>query len=299
MERASSKSSVRSTASVVCLCLPCLSVRHRLLVHIGQAHLQYYAEPSAEPLPATSTALQATILPLGPGMFTHNAAGVPIVVVCTKADLIDDTNDLVGAGSSGMGGMVKGKGDEWEERTDAIMQILRTVCLKCTCPDDCNCFIFIYLAHLQMVPAFSTRHLNRRHSMSCASTRYMPFSYPPLQLPKALLKARPHRRVTHFRSCISQTHSTVTVLWSRQAGTAGERLQCCVMGLTRKRGARRGSTISRPSLAPMEGLKLAHGNSMRRSCQTKARRHAFLSPDFPFCTLGLTQVAIADPAPVV
>jgi dynein light intermediate chain 1, cytosolic len=60
---------------------------------------------------------------------------VPIVVVCTKADLIDDTNDLVGAGSSGMGGMVKGKGDEWEERTDTMMQILRTVCLKCKSPD--------------------------------------------------------------------------------------------------------------------------------------------------------------------
>ena len=52
--------------------------------------------------------------------------------MCTKADLIDDNNDLVGAGASGMGGMVKGKGDEWEERTDGIMQILRAVCLKCT-----------------------------------------------------------------------------------------------------------------------------------------------------------------------
>jgi dynein cytoplasmic 1 light intermediate chain len=59
---------------------------------------------------------------------------VPIIVVCTKADLIDDNNDLVGAGASGMGGMVKGKGDEWEERTDGIMQILRTVCLQCTPP---------------------------------------------------------------------------------------------------------------------------------------------------------------------
>lgn len=107
------------------------------MIHVGQAHLQHYTEPSAEPLPATSSTLQATILPLGPGTFTHNAAGVPIIAVCTKADLIDDTNDLVGAGSSGMGGMVKGKGDEWEERTDAIMQILRTVCLKCTCPDNC------------------------------------------------------------------------------------------------------------------------------------------------------------------
>ena len=33
-----------------------------------------------------------------------------------------------------MGGMVKGKGDEWEERTDGIMQILRAICLKCMCP---------------------------------------------------------------------------------------------------------------------------------------------------------------------
>jgi len=95
-----------------------------------QAHLQHYSEPSTEPLPATSSTLQGTILPLGPGTFTHNAAGVPIIVVCSKADLIDDNNDLVGAGTSGMGGMVKGKGDEWEERTDGIMQILRTVCLK-------------------------------------------------------------------------------------------------------------------------------------------------------------------------
>ncbi len=112
------------------------------MIHVGQAYLQHYTEPSAEPLPATSSTLQATILPLGPGTFTHNAAGVPIIVVCTKADLIDDTNDLVGAGSSGMGGMVKGKGDEWEERTDAIMQILRTICLKCTCPDNC-CYGFV------------------------------------------------------------------------------------------------------------------------------------------------------------
>lgn len=32
-----------------------------------------------------------------------------------------------------MGGMVKGKGGEWEERTDTIMQVLRTICLKCKC----------------------------------------------------------------------------------------------------------------------------------------------------------------------
>ncbi|KAI0092701.1 dynein light intermediate chain [Irpex rosettiformis] len=95
-----------------------------------QAHLQHYTEPSADPIPATSSISSTTLLPLGPGTLTHNAAGVPIIVACTKADLIDENSDLMGAGASAMGAMVKGKGEEWEERTDAIMQILRTVCLK-------------------------------------------------------------------------------------------------------------------------------------------------------------------------
>jgi hypothetical protein len=74
--------------------------------------------------------MSSTVLPLGPGTFTHNTSGIPIIVACTKADLIDEDADLV-AGASGMGGMVKGKGGEWEERTDGIMQVLRTICLKC------------------------------------------------------------------------------------------------------------------------------------------------------------------------
>ncbi|KAI0920968.1 hypothetical protein AcW1_004900 [Taiwanofungus camphoratus] len=94
-----------------------------------QAHLQHYTEPTADPLPATST-LSGTVLPLGPGAFTHNSAGIPIIVTCTKADLIDEGNDVIGVGASGMGGMVKGKGGEWEERTDGVMQVLRTICLK-------------------------------------------------------------------------------------------------------------------------------------------------------------------------
>lgn len=57
-------------------------------------------------------------------------AGVPIVVVCSKADLIDEAGD-----NAPVGGMVKGKGGEWEERTDGIMQVLRTVCLKCESPN--------------------------------------------------------------------------------------------------------------------------------------------------------------------
>ncbi|TFK55636.1 hypothetical protein OE88DRAFT_1710043 [Heliocybe sulcata] len=93
-----------------------------------QFQIQHYTEPSSEPLPPT-TNLSETILPLGPGTLTHNSAGVPIIVTCTKADLIDDTSEL-GPGASGMGGMVKGKGGEWEERTDGVMQVLRAICLK-------------------------------------------------------------------------------------------------------------------------------------------------------------------------
>jgi len=96
-----------------------------------QSHLQHYTEPTADPLP-TSTSLQnSTLLELAPGVFTHNLAGVPIIIACAKADLIDEGHDPT-AGPSGMGGMVKGKSTEWEERTDGVMQVLRTICLKCT-----------------------------------------------------------------------------------------------------------------------------------------------------------------------
>jgi len=98
---------------------------------VVQAHLQHYTEPSADALPATSNLTSNTVLPLGPGTLTHNLSGVPIIVVCAKADLIDEGSDLVGAPAPGMGAMVKGKGGEWEEQTDGIMQVLRTICLKC------------------------------------------------------------------------------------------------------------------------------------------------------------------------
>ncbi|KAJ6602502.1 dynein light intermediate chain-domain-containing protein [Mycena vulgaris] len=94
-----------------------------------QSHLQHYSEPSIDPPAAASSVSGSTLLPLGPGTLTHNSAGVPIIVACTKADLIDEGSDLA-AGASGMGGMVRGKGGEWEERTDGVMQVLRTICLK-------------------------------------------------------------------------------------------------------------------------------------------------------------------------
>jgi hypothetical protein len=94
-----------------------------------QFYLQHYTEPSSDPVPVTSP-LSNGSLPLGSGTFTHNHSGIPIIITCTKADLIDECGDLA-AGTTGMGGMVKGKGGEWEERTDGIMQVLRTICLKC------------------------------------------------------------------------------------------------------------------------------------------------------------------------
>ena len=50
--------------------------------------------------------------------------------------------------ASGMGGMVKGKGGEWEERTGGITQILRTICLKCACHFIVllNYFLFSWVA---------------------------------------------------------------------------------------------------------------------------------------------------------
>ncbi|KAJ2929229.1 hypothetical protein H1R20_g7864, partial [Candolleomyces eurysporus] len=46
------------------------------------------------------------------------------------ANVRDDADEENASGTTGMGGMVKGKGGEWEERTDGIMQVLRTICLK-------------------------------------------------------------------------------------------------------------------------------------------------------------------------
>lgn len=102
-----------------------------LLCHITVQHYwQHYQEPGSDSS-SSSAALNNVVLPLGPGTLTQNPNGVSTIVVCTKADLIDEGNESNVGGSSGIGGMVKSKGGEWDERTDTIMQILRTICLKC------------------------------------------------------------------------------------------------------------------------------------------------------------------------
>jgi len=299
MELASSKSSVKSIASDVCLSLPCPSVRHRLLVHVGQAHLQHYAEPSAEPLPATSTALQSTILPLGPGTFTHNAAGVPVVVVCTKADLIDDNNDLVGAGSSGMGGMVKGKGDEWEERTDAIMQILRTVCLKCTCPNNRrNSFISSIwpltdgAGLFYTTPQPATLNVLRQYALH---TLFIP--------PAPAPETAPDGAAASTRNPFPFLHKPNTLDRDRVVVPAGWDSWGKIAVLRDGFDAKAWGEAWEHDLSSESG---ADGGS-----EAGARRqYATLVPDqgpkacilfffFSFRTLGLTPTAIADPAPVV
>jgi len=45
------------------------------------------------------------------------------MVVCTKADLMDNAGDEAGM-----------KGAAWEEKTDWVQQVLRTVCLSCKLP---------------------------------------------------------------------------------------------------------------------------------------------------------------------
>lgn len=101
-----------------------------------QAYIRTYAEPSAPVGTTTGTgsandqdvgntsAIVAVSnptldgeddLPLPEGCLTHNF-GVPLVVVCTKADTIP---------------RLERDRDFKEEQFDYIQQVLRTVCLKC------------------------------------------------------------------------------------------------------------------------------------------------------------------------
>ncbi|CAK9779848.1 unnamed protein product [Cutaneotrichosporon oleaginosum] len=112
-----------------------------------ESHLQHYTEPAAASVPLTN---YGAVLPLGQGSLTRNPAGVPILVVCTRADLMDAVGDEMGM-----------KGGGWEERTDWIQQVLRTVCLAYgaalfyTAPTQPHTYAFLreYLFHrLYTVP---------------------------------------------------------------------------------------------------------------------------------------------------
>lgn len=94
-----------------CLCARLTAVQH---------HVQNYSEPSSSTSYQGSSpyAGSGAVLPLGQGVLTLNL-GVPIIVVCTRADRMDVVGDELG---------MKG---QWEERTDWVQQALRTICLAC------------------------------------------------------------------------------------------------------------------------------------------------------------------------
>jgi len=216
-------------------------------MNIVQSILQHYSEPSTDDVPTTST-LSNTLLPLGPGTFTHNQAGIPIIVVCTKADLIDEGRDPVTGGTTSMG-LVKGKGSEWEEQTDTVMQILRVICLKCS-------FFYLNLGYItkfdeQTGHLFSTLRLHQRHCITSANT---PFTFCSLLRlhPQRLLQGQRYQLHTGIHSPFlrSLIFSTGIAFSSPQVGIAGERLPFYEMGLTRRRGVKHGIRISRMIAVP-------------------------------------------------
>lgn len=95
-------------------------------------------------------------------------------MVCTKADLIDEEEDVAL-------GTLKGKGGEWEERTDGVMQVLRTICLKCQCVyfrTMLRTHVLTRLFFDQMEPPSFTLRLNPRHSPFFVNTSSISYSHP-------------------------------------------------------------------------------------------------------------------------
>lgn len=167
------------------------------------------------------------------------------MVVCAKADLIDDSVDSAGAGASGMGGMVKGKGGEWEERTDGVMQVLRTICLKCSCAPTAVIRGTIDTSVLQMALHYSiqlyspqrSRWFVNMHSTS-SSRRLRPRQASP--------RKQPGRPGIHSYLGTSRTRSTAITSSYLRDGIVGARSRSCGTASTRRHGARHGRRTSRP-----------------------------------------------------
>ncbi|KAF8264087.1 hypothetical protein EI94DRAFT_1831974 [Lactarius quietus] len=135
--------------------------------------------------------------------------------------LIADNTDLVGAGASGMGGIVKGKRSEWEERTDGIMLMLRAICSKITTNNTQHPAPISYALHVLFVP------------LALAPDGALDGTAAPVRNPFPFA----HRLNTLDRDRIVVSAGWHSLGKSRYYATA----------LTRKRGARHGSAISRPA----------------------------------------------------
>jgi dynein light intermediate chain 1 len=135
--------------------------------HRREAYLQPYCTLNY-PLPTISSILRGTILSSGSGTFAHNIAGVPIIVACTKA--VDDPTDFVGAGTSGLGGMVKGRETRSARQWEQICLQLLTMCITLHILPS----LFLVLISWQMGRALCTALnpttlivLRQYHSMTC------------------------------------------------------------------------------------------------------------------------------------
>ena len=137
-----------------------------------QHYWQHFVELGSDPA-SSNIILNNVVLPLSPDILTHNPSGVSMIVVCTKADLMDNSNDNI-SGSTAVSGMVKSKGDNWEEKTDKIMQILRTICLKCGFLRPLHISFNFYCS--QMVLHYSIRLYYLKRRFFCVAIYSMFFS---------------------------------------------------------------------------------------------------------------------------
>ena len=141
-------------------------------------------------------------------------SGIPITVVCTKADLMDSVADELGMKSG------------WEERTDWIQQVLRTICLSCTSRSH---LVGGKLDTTQMALLYFTPLHHSLPPLHCfAITFFIGFS-PPRHHSTPLQTHRRHHYPLSFRSSIAQMCWTETRWWCLLVGTHGARSMCFAM----------------------------------------------------------------------
>ena len=166
------------------------SVLMRILT-AGQACLQHYTQPSAEPLPATSSALRGTILPLGLVALTHNTAS-----------------------ASGVGGRREANGRSAQT----------TICLKCACAP-------LHGISSSHDLTGCRRPKNRFYDTAADDAQHpapntctMSYLCPHPQPPTARSTAQPRQCITHSHSFTSRIHSTAaTASFCPQVGRLGKK----------------------------------------------------------------------------
>lgn len=190
----------------------------------------------------------------------HNTAGVPILIT----DLIDKNTDHVSAGASGMDGMVKWKGGEWEECSDSIMQILYTICFVRT-----HLFLGFLIRFslswhggLQMSQASLARPYSRRGTTFCANTRSMSYLFP--QRPLST-RAQKHCGTSTYpiplrsqAECTRDSWGNIAVLLDGFAGVSHV------------------SVTSGPTLASTYTSRPVRENCTRPSCGTRVPKYVLL-----------------------